>query len=259
MFRSAVNNDDSAAGVLAISAASVLTGLSFLFLHLLESFKANYTYPMAYLFLALILDNPKRFREFFALMLIAAVLVTTHLPYGSGVLFIGASVFLAVKHYCIKDASELREFAKWLAGNKLKLFVTVITMLLLPGFYISAGFIFTEFLDQDTVSQGITLKGVGSDFSNFFSSFYVDDIRSFFSLKYPDVARIDDHKMGFFLSVLGPLSLLAIFAFLRSKHTLRFRLFAAGFALSLLLSSLFYSKITVLVGGFFRTNKIFIF
>jgi len=248
LFRSIVNHEDSNSSMLAVTAVAVLTGLNFLFLQTLESFKANYAYPFAYLFLSIIIDNPKRFNDFLILMYISALLITTHLPYGSGVLFIGACLFLITKSYYLKDKSEIKEFLNLTIGNKIKIILAILIIVMLPLFYISAGFIFNEFMNK---KPEVTFSNIKADFIGNVKGFYHNEL-SFFSLKYPDVNRIDDHKFGFFISILGPLSLFLSFMFYKSEYTKKLRLFTLGFLLNLIIVFSFYSYITLWVGGFFR-------
>lgn len=255
LFWSVIDWKKSTVSMLAVTATAIIIGLNFYFLKILESFKAGYTYPLAYLFLSLILDNPKKFNEFLILMFLSVILVTTHLPYASGVLFIGASLFLITKMYFVKDNSELKEFFKWLMKNKLIVAVSIVTISLMPIFYLSAGFIFNDFLDRETVESKITLDSLKSDSANFLKGFFFDTIPSALSLKYPDANRIDDHRIGFFISIFGPISFFLSLLLYRSKSTYKFRQFILGFLLGIVIPSFFYSKISIYVGGFFRTSQ----
>ena len=258
IFWSVINKDESFANMLAVAAVAVITGLNFLFLQILESFKANYLYPISYLYVSIILDNPKKFNDFLILMYISVMMIVIHIPYGSGMLLIGACLFLITKRYYLRDKSELHDFFNWVLKNKLKIAVTLAIILLLPIFYISSGFIYKDFLDKNPTNIHINFSEIMSSSAGYFKGFYNDEIISFFSLKYPDVNRIDDHKMGFFISVFGPISLLLLFLLYKSGHTKRIRIFALAFILNIIIISLIDSLITGLVGGFFRTTKNFI-
>src|SRR3989338_1166201 len=119
LFRSIINQEETYSNMLMVSSVAVLTGLNFYFLQMLESFKANYIYPMGYLMLAIILCNPKKFADFFVIMCLAVMFTTIHLPYGSGIIIIGFCTLLVRKFYCLKDRSELKEFLGWAKKNKL--------------------------------------------------------------------------------------------------------------------------------------------
>ena len=97
-----------------------------------------------------------------------------------------------------------------------------------------------------------------SESLNFFSSLYESDLKSMLSLEPADVNRLDDHRIGIFLSIFGPLGAAASLAFYRSSSTGNFRKLLLGFVLSLAISSFFYTQISLRVGGFFRTTKPFI-
>ncbi|MBS3105505.1 hypothetical protein J4234_04565 [Candidatus Woesearchaeota archaeon] len=256
LFRSIINQEETYSNMLMVSSVAVLTGLNFYFLQMLESFKANYLYPMAYLFLSIILDNPKKYNDYLILMYFSALFIIIHLPYGSGVLVIGACLFLITKIYYLKDKSELLHFFNWAVKNKLIITITIGVILLFPIFYLSSGIIYKEFIYQEfdtTLGQKITIGSVISESANFFKGFYGRS-KEFFSIKYPDVNRIDDHKIGFFLSVFGLLSFFLLFAFYKLERAGKFRIFALAFLLNLFLSSLFYNRLSILLGGFFRTT-----
>lgn len=254
IFRSVINKEESFANISAIAAVSVITGLNFLFLQLLESFKANYLYAISYLYVSIILDNPRKFNDFLILMYISVIMITIHIPYGSGMLLIGACLFLITKSYYLRDRSEIRYFFNWLLKNKLKIAVTLAIIFSLPIFYISSGFIYKDFLDKNPTNIHVNIREIVSSSAAYLKGFYHNDVALLFSLKYPDVNRIDDHKFGFFISVFGPVSLFLLFLLYKSEHTKRIRIFALAFISNIIILSLTDSLITGLVGGFFRTT-----
>lgn len=251
-----------------VSVVSVLIGLNFVFLHLLESFKANYTYPIAYLLLALILDNPGHFVDVVPLMYFAAILMSIHPPFGSGVLFIAGCLLLVRKWYYLKDREEPKSMLRWVKANKMKGIGAVILIALIPLFYVSAGIMFSDFLDQDTRQAVLTPASMAKDMAGNVQSFVKTGKEvlhvatwnplDILSGNYPDVRRIDDHRAGFFVAAAGFLSFLALMAFIRSPLTRKFWLFIAAFALHLVLAGLFYSKLTIYFAGFWRTSYPFV-
>ncbi len=64
LFDSILNQKKDALNSLAISAVAVLFGLNFYFLQKLESIKFFTAFPMAYLLISMVIDNPKKFNEF---------------------------------------------------------------------------------------------------------------------------------------------------------------------------------------------------
>ncbi len=252
LLNALINQDYLSDNLLAVTAAALVIGLNFYFLHLLESFKANYTYPFAYLFLSIILENPKKYNDFLALMYISALFIVVHIPYGSGMLLISSLLFLIVKRYYIRDASELKSFFSFLANNKLKSAATLAFIALVPVFYISSTIIYGDFL-EDTSAKPKPAAEVISGITNYFEETYYG-FKSFLSWSYPDPSRIDDHKVGFFISFFGIISLILAFIFYKSGHTRTLIVFAAAYALNLAVDSVFHDKFTILFGGFWRTT-----
>ncbi len=242
----------SLSDTLLIAVTSALVGLNFFSLQMLESFKAYYAYPFAYLFISIILENPKKINEYLVLLYIPVILITNHIAYGAGVILIGGCIFLLRKGYCIRDRSEILGIIRQPPAQKAIGAALIFFIILMPLFYLSAGFLFKDFLDKGTVSFNITVQTMQRDFTNFFRE-YIQDIRLYSSLRYPDVSRIDDHTFGFFIAIFGPLCFLICLALWASKSTKTWRILVIGFALNLIISGLFYYKFTSLVGGFFRT------
>lgn len=255
LFFSIANWDKSLSCSLAVTATTLLISLNFYFLQKLESFKANYTFPIAYLLLSIIIDNPKRYKEFIVMMFLSVILITTHIPYGSGAIFIAGSIFLVRKIYYVKDQTEIKRLFNLALIKKFIIFLTLIIVVLMPLFYISTGFIFIDFLDKQTVESKISLDSIKKDSSVFFQGLIFGTIPDFLSLRFPDANRIDDHVVGPIVAILGTLSFLILIMAFKFKESKRFRIFTFGWVLSLILSSMFYSKINVYVGGFFRTNQ----
>jgi len=246
LYKSITNYEESNINMLAVTATAVIIGLNFYFLQMLESFKAYYIYPIAYLFLSIILDNPKEFNDFLILMYIPVLFITAHLPYGSGVILIGAILFLITKSYYLKDKSEMHHFIGWIIKNKLKIAATLIIIFLLPVFYLSSSFIYKDSLDQSIRSKVLNFGSIMSDAAGFFKGLYYDNV---LSLRYPDVNRLDDHKIGFFISVFGMASFFFLLFLYKSNSTHKFRIFAFAYILNLVVCSLIEPKIGILLGG----------
>ncbi len=234
--------------MLAVTIVSLAVGLNFFFLQLLESFKQCYSFPIAYLFLSIILENPKAFREFITLMYLSVVIMLVHIPYGAGVNIIAFCLFLLVKGYYVKDKSELRQFMKWLLCNKIKILIIASIMVLLPLFYIAPSLIYKDFFAQIPKANS-TIAG---DVVQFFREFFQSNIR-ILSLHYPDVNRIDDHRSGFLLAAFGSVSFILLILMYKARGIKNFRVFAFGYILNLTVLSFITAKLSVRIGGFYRT------
>lgn len=250
LFFSIISWKKTTLNVLAVTAAAALTGLNFYFLQLLESIKAFYAYPIAYLFLSIIMDNPKTFREYAILMYISALIVTIHPAYGVGMVILGASLFFSRKAYYLREKDELKQFAAWSGKNKLKLSAAVMLVLLLPLFYVSTSFTYKDFL-ADNPRDKHGFGAIKSDSINFFKGTFGNEFR-YLSLKYPDISRIDDHKFGFFISVFGMLSLFLLIILYKIKDAKNFRTFLVAYIINLFIISFIGGAISLRVGGFYR-------
>lgn len=257
LFDSILNKEKSTMGALALTSVTVLIGLNFFFLQFLESTKQFYAYPIGYFFLSLIMDNPKKFNEFVILMYISAIIMTIHSAYGFGVIILGASLFLMTKSYYFTDRSELKEFAKWASSNKLKLFLTILIIILLPLFYFQSAFVFKDFLYHGQQASLLSYNTIKNNAVSFFKGFVSNDI-NILSLRYPDVKRIDDHKIGAFTTIFGTSSLVILLLSYKLINIKKFRVFVFGFLINLVILSSLTASLTIALGGLFRTNQPFL-
>ena len=229
--------------ILAIAGVAVLIGLNFFFLQKLESIKFFAAFPMAYLLISLIIGNPTKLNEFVIMMFIASIIMTLHSGYGIGVIILSFSIFIIRKLYYLRDRGEIKQFFGWLAKNKLLLPAVLLIMVLLPMFYFSAGIIYKDALrNQASLGEILASGAFTKSAIGFFIGFFENEI-PMLTLRFPDVQRIDDHVTGPFVSVFGIISFVALMILYRSKNAENFRVYAFGFILYLILSSLinFYS------------------
>ncbi|MDP3765414.1 MAG: hypothetical protein Q8R04_02785, partial [Nanoarchaeota archaeon] len=238
LFDSVLNQKKGELSSLAVSAVSVLIGLNFFFLQQLESIKFFTAFPIAYLLISLIIDNPKRFNEILILLFISSILLPVHSGYGIGVIILALSIFIIRKAYYLKNGEELRQCREWVAKHKLILALALIIIILMPIFYLSGGIIYKKFLRNQTSFVDSLKSG---DFKNslvsFYNGFAYDDL-GMISLRFPDVQRIDDHVLGPVVSILGIVSLAILIFLYKSKNAENFRVYAFGYLLYLLISSL---------------------
>ena len=247
LFYSILNKEKSSSNVLAVTAVSISVGLNFYSLQFLESFKQYYAYPIAYLLISMIIDNPKKLNEFFTIIYLSFLVLLIHSAYGVGIVILAASLFLITKLHYLKDRTEINGFLKWAFNNKAKVLIIVTTIILSPLFFISTPFIFKDFL----VEHEVSFHNIKSDVSDFFKSYFHDEVK-IISLHYPDVNRIDDHKIGFFLSIFGVGSFFLLMLLYKLNSIKNFRVYAWGYMLNLVVLSLSANSIGIRVGGSFR-------
>src|SRR3989338_718617 len=250
LFHSISNKKESAITIPAIAAISVTIGLNFYFLQQLESIKQFIAFPIAYLFLGILLNNPAKIKDFTALLYLSVLLLMIHIPYGAGVLVLATSIYLIKILYDLKNKNELK-LLKLILSNKLKIFIISIIILSIPLFYIAPSFIYKDFFVEAKQSE-LSYHTIKSDVAGFFKGLIGGDLRML-SIRYPDVSRIDDHKFGFFVSVFGVLSLVVLLIMYKLKEIQNYRLLALGFILNLVILSFITSRLSIHIGGFYRT------
>ncbi|GEM_PF-2486303 len=234
LLRSALGlyeDKDSLFSAFVISLGSILIGLNFYFMQLLESYKQFFAFPINYLILSMILDRPKTFREVSLICCMIALTFIIHTPHGVGIILISFSLFLLIM-LNIYFSGQMNEVGKWIVLHKAKILALAMLLFLFSLFYIMPPFIFKDFLEDkpDVVWMNFITKP-----KNYFRDFIYD---SPFSLKYPDIARNDDKKAGPFISVFGFASLLAVLVFFRKKAPSGLWLFSGAYALHFFLSSI---------------------
>ena len=250
LFFSVLGKKQSTATMLAIASISVTIGLNFYFLQQLESIKQFVAFPIAYIFLSMLLDNPSKIKDFAALLYLSVLLLTIHIPYGAGALVLAASIYLIKILFDLKDRNELG-FLKLILSNKLKIFIILMIIIFIPLFYIAPSFIYKDFF-LETEPSKLSYQAIKLEVVGFFKGLVGSDFKML-SIRYPDVSRIDDHKFGFFVSVFGVMSLFVLLVMYKIKEIQNYRLLALGFILNLIILSLITSRLSIRIGGFYRT------
>jgi hypothetical protein len=229
--------------ILAIAGVAVLIGLNFFFLQKLESIKFFTAFPLAYLLISLIINNPTRFNDFVIMMFIGSIIMTLHSGYGIGVIILAFSIFAVRKIYYLRDKQEIKQFIIWIRKNKMLLSSVLMIMISLPIFYFSAGVLYKETLrNQASLTEILASGAFTKSVIGFFTGFFENEL-PMLTLRFPDVQRIDDHVTGPFVSIFGVLSFLILMILYKSKNSENFRTYSYGFILYLIISSLihFYS------------------
>ncbi len=243
IFDSILGQKKDVLNSLAVSAVAVLIGLNFYFLQKLESIKFFTAFPIAYLLISLIIDNPKKFNEILIALFIYSILLPVHSGYGMGVIILALSIFIIRKIYYLKKREELCQAKAWVLNNKLALAFVLIVIILVPIFYLSGGVIYKKFLrNQTSFIDTIKLGDFKKSIVGFYTDFYWNDLQVI-SLRFPDVQRIDDHVIGPIVSIFGIISFAALIFLYKSRGAENFGVYMLGYILYLIISSLisFYS------------------
>ena len=217
--------------ILIIALCSIIIGLNFYFVQLLESFKQFFAFPINYLIFSLILEKPKTVRE---MLLIGYMIVLTfviHTPHGVGIVLISFSL-VALIIATIFFSGEIRHATNWIWANKFKILIFAVLLISLAAFYIMPTIIFKDFLED---KPKIDWKGFMPASLNYIKSF--PDVWPL-SLRYPDVRRNDDKKAGPVISIFGPISLIALLIFYRKNIPSNLTLFSGAYLLHFWISSI---------------------
>ena len=216
-----------------ITLGSIIVGLNFQFIQLLESFKGFFGFPVNYLLFSIILEKPKNLEEILTAAYLLLLTFVINVPYGVGIVLISFSlVFLILLE--LYRSKKLSLVIQWFVANKLKLVAALLILFMLPLFYVAPYFIFKGFLE--TANPEI--------YNAKFMPTAVDYVKTFFkndhtlSLEYPDLNRIDDFRFGPFVSIFGLMSLIAVSFLYKLKKLSNFRLFFGAYLLHFLISIL---------------------
>ena len=212
---------------------SLLIGLHFYFVQLLESFKQFFAFPINYLIFCIILDRPKKFQEILLVLYMIALTFIIHTPHGVGIVLISLSmlVLIIINLYFSKEIGGIKN---WMLNNKFRAIAALVILSLMPAFYILPTFIFSDSLEDQ---EGINFNNFGKASMSYILEF--PKHHSLLSLEYPDINRNDDKKFGPLISVLGIFSLaILLILFYRSKSLSDFRLFSGAYALHFLISAI---------------------
>lgn len=228
-----VSERNSVSELAVVILGSSILGLHFHFVQLLESFKAFFMFPINYLIFAIILEKPSDPKEIFIVAYLIVLSFIIHAANGIGIVLLAFSL-IALVVFDIYRKEGLIRIKNWLQRNKAIFAVIAVIFVLFPLFYVMPVFIFKDFLEDG--KSGIEWGDAPRASLNYVTVFFLD--YSYLSLEYPDARRNDDKKIGPFISVLGMLSLAAVFILYRSKSLYKARLFAGAFFLFLLLSSI---------------------
>ena len=214
--------------VILVIALSI--GLNFRFLQFLEAFKEFFTFPINYLIFALLLEKPTKVKDMFMIFFMIMLSFILHAPHGVGLILISSSlVFIMLMKGFFSGKGK--EVIRWITTNK-KIFLLGIPIILFPLFYVGPTFVFEEFLEDKREFDPARIK---ITFPNYYKDFMTD---TELSLKYPDVRRNDDKKIGPVISIFGLLSVFLAILLFRIKRLSNLRLFIGAYAIHFFISSI---------------------
>ncbi len=213
-----------------IGALSIV--LSFTFIQFFESFKQSSSYPYDFLALSIIFSVPKKPMHLLSIAVVLMVSFLTHPTKASGVILIAAFSLLLVL-LSNNPKEQIREAFTFAMKNKIKLFVAIVVLLLIPVFYLFPGYYYRNYAREGHFPKLYEIKSI-----DYIKSFFTDKNTNPLSFKYPDLRRIDDKKFGFFFSFFGVISLFFVFAYFRNFFYRKAATFSLAYILHFLASSI---------------------
>jgi len=216
--------------VYTIALGSNVVILSFVFVQYLESVKQFFAHSIGFLIFAIILSNPKKVEEWLLIAPLILLSLTIHPPQTLGIILVSIFLFLFVqmdKQSILRNLSPLKHY---LQKNKLKIFVLLSIIALIPMFYIIPIQSYSEFM-----RQGGTSNYVANSISYVTSLFTTHNP---LSIHYPDVRRIDDKQIGFFISAFGLLALVYSLFNIRKSYFKKANIFTFAYFLNILASAI---------------------
>lgn len=225
-----------AAAIIIFGAVSA--GLNFHNLVRLESIKQFTAYPVAYLLISIILDNPATFAEYLLVPYLLIVDFLINVSHAVGIIVLAIATLSAVKLYDFQIRKAADELWRIIVKNRLKFFIAAAAVFLLPLFYLSSGFVFKEFLVE---LPGANYADAPHNTYREIKNMFADPNSNALSLKYPDIRTNEDEKYGPYISVFGAVSFVMLVLMFKAKNLRSFRIFSLGFFMHFFLVSLLKS------------------
>lgn len=204
-------------------------GLSFIFIQFLESFKHFFAHPFGFLVFALVLANPRSVKDMIVITTLVIVAFLVHAPQSIAIFLMAVLLFAIMQFSRESIARNFGEATNYLSKNKFKAAAVFFAMILVPLFYIIPALYYSEFMRQNDTSVGI--QGIYSYLKGFFTT------ENPVSIKYPDLRRNDDKKMGLFISAFGMLALLYSLLNIKKPHFRKAGIFAFAFFIGAFVSA----------------------
>ena len=172
---------------LIITVGSLAIGLSFFFIHWLESFKQFSALPVNFLLFSIIISVPKKPSEFSVILYLLILSFFIHGIQAIGVglilLFLFIILFITQKHY-------LYGVLEMVSKNKFKLlFIFILAIFMMVGYY-GTGELYKQYGFWERPNEAIGSFPISI---NYLTDFIAGNA-SPLSFKYPDIQKLDAHK-----------------------------------------------------------------
>ncbi len=233
--------DNSALTPYFVVLGSIAIGLSFVFVRLLESFKAFSAHPINMLIFALLISRPKKPIEWFVIAYLMLFSYMVHAIQAIGVFFLALSILIIMY---ARDIPSIKSAIAYLFSHKLKGLAIVFIFILVMFGYTATGYLTKNYIRES--SPGFFQPNPIANSIGYFEAFlYKNPDVTPFSIKYPNLARLDTKHSGFFLSVIGGISFLILLFAIGNERFRKAGLFNWAIMLQFLLYGLFTNFINI--------------
>ena len=234
------NQNNSKFTAYLIILGSVAIGLSFQFVRILESFKSFSAHAVNLLLFAMLMSKPKKAVEWFVICYLTLFSYMIHPIQFIGVFIFAVSILIVLY---IKDLDLVKSGLNYLLKNKFKIVLVILIFVGIMFSYTAIGYFYKDYVRQHP--SGIFNPDPIFNIKDYFTHYFADENTTPFSIKYPDLNRLDTKQSGFFLSVIGGLSFIYILFNFRNEKLRKARLFNYAFLLHFAIYAAFINVINI--------------
>lgn len=211
---------------------SLAIGLSFQFIRILESFKSFSAHPINLLLIAMILSKPKKPVEFFVMAYLMLFSYMVHVIQSFGVFLFVLSIMILMYAF---DKESIKSGYQYAVNHKLRLFLVALLFIGVMFGYTATGYMYSAYLRE--YNRDIFAANILENIYNYVKSFFVEQNTTPFSIRYPDLQRLDTKQAGFFLSVIGSISFLYVIFNFKNHKLKKARILNYGYLLHFLITA----------------------
>ncbi len=210
---------------------TIVAVLNFVFIQFLESVKQFFVHPIGLLILAIIIGQPKRIEEFIIIGACLALMVTLHPAQSIGTLLMAFCLFIGMQFMPGSLVEQRGQFLQQLKEGRWVVVGLILIVVALPLFYVLPLMEYKSMMRQGSIEIGSYLPNAGDYIQGFVS-------QNPLSWHNPDVRRIDDKRIGPFLSVFGVIAMVLTLLLWKRDSLRKVNVFIAAFGAYVLVSSI---------------------
>ena len=176
--------------------------------------------------IALLISKPKKAVEWLVICYLILFSYMIHPIQFIGVFVFAASILIVLY---FNDLGSVKSGINYLLKNKFSVILIILIFMGIMFSYTLIGYSYKDYIRQHP--GGVFLGHPVSDTMDYFRLYFTDENTTPFSIKYPDLQRLDTKHSGFFLSVIGGLSFIFILFSFKNEKLRKARLFNCAFLL----------------------------